>query len=105
MLPIELVSLADVVQAPNNTKIHTQAQIDSIKKLINGLVRRRYFYTTNFAVNHSDNEIAPYLALTELFDANITLLDTINNTLTPKVKISKYGKALGKFIADIKSKE
>ncbi len=80
-------------------------KIDSVRNLINGLIKRRYYYTTNFAVNHSDNEVAPYLALTELFDANIALLDTINNTLTPKVKASKYGKALEKFIAGIKSKE
>ncbi len=80
-------------------------KIDSVRNLINGLVKRRYYYTTNFAVNHPDNEIAPYLALTELFDANITLLDTINNTLTPKVKASKYGKKLEAFITDIKSKE
>jgi len=80
-------------------------KIDSVRNLINGLIKRRYYYTTNYAVNHPNNEIAPYLALTELFDANIALLDTINNTLTPKVKASKYGKALEKFIAGIKNKE
>jgi len=80
-------------------------KIDSIENSINTLIKRRYYYTTNFAVNHADNEVAAYLALTELFDANITLLDTVNNSLTPKVKTSKYGKALEKFIADIKSKE
>jgi len=80
-------------------------KIDSIENLINGLIKRKYYYTTNFAVNHADNEIAPYLALTELYDANITLLDTINSTLSPKVKASKYGKKLEAFIADIKSKE
>jgi hypothetical protein len=80
-------------------------KIDSVRNLINGLIKRRYYYTTNFAVNHPDNEVAPYIALTELFDANIALLDTINNTLTPKVKASKYGKKLEAFITDIKSKE
>jgi len=86
-------------------KSEDSLKIDSIKNLINGLIKRRYYYTTNFAVNHADNEIAPYLALTELYDANITLLDTINNTLTPKVKASKYGKKLEEFITDIKSKD
>ena len=80
-------------------------QIDSIQNLINGLVKRRYYYTTNFAVGHADNEIAAYLALTELFDANIKLLDTVNKSLTKEVKASKYGKALDKFVADIKKKE
>ncbi len=79
--------------------------IDSIQSQINNLIKRKYFYTTNFAVVHSDNEIAPYLALTELYDANIALLDTVNNSLSTKVKESTYGKKLEKFITDIKSKE
>jgi len=79
--------------------------IDSIQSQINNLIKRKYFYTTNFAVIHSDNEIAPYLALTELYDANIALLDTVNNSLSTKVKESTYGKKLEKFITDIKSKE
>ncbi len=79
--------------------------IDSIQSQINNLIKRKYYYTTNFAVIHSDNEIAPYLALTELYDANIALLDTVNNSLSTKVKESTYGKKLEKFITDIKSKE
>lgn len=86
-------------------KLGDSIKIDSIRNLIDGLVRRKYYYTTNFAVNHPDNEIAPYLALTELYNANITLLDTINNTLTPKIKASIYGKKLERFISDIKRKE
>ncbi|MDX5586343.1 MAG: DUF4369 domain-containing protein [Aureibaculum sp.] len=79
--------------------------IDSIQSQINNLIKRKYFYTANFAVIHSDNEIAPYLALTELYDANIALLDTINNSLSPKIRDSKYGKKLESFITEIKSKE
>jgi len=79
--------------------------IDSIQSQINNLIKRKYFYTANFAVIHSDNEIAPYLALTELFNANIALLDTVNNSLSANVKESTYGKKLEKFITDIKSKE
>jgi len=96
----------DLIKADFEVKaLGDSIKIDSVGNLINGLIKRRYYYTTNFAVNHSDNEVAPYLALTELFDANIALLDTVNNTLTSKVKASKYGLALEKFIADIKSKE
>jgi len=79
--------------------------IDSVQIQINNLIKRKYFYTANFAVIHSDNEIAPYLALTELYDANIALLDTINNSLSPKIRDSKYGKKLESFITEIKSKE
>jgi len=45
------------------------------------------------------------LALTELFDTNIKLLDTIQKSMTPEVKASIYGLKFDKFIADIRSKE
>jgi len=32
-------------------------------------------------------------------------LDTINNSLSPEIKKSKYGKKLDEFITEIKSKE
>jgi len=96
----------DLIKADFETKkFGDSVKIDSIENLINGLIKRRYYYTTNFAIIHADNEVAPYLALTELFDANIKLLDTVNNSLTPKIKASKYGKELENFIAEIKSKE
>ncbi|MEZ4793200.1 MAG: DUF4369 domain-containing protein [Gelidibacter sp.] len=70
---------------------------ESINKF-NGLVKRKYLYTINFAINNKDNEIAPYLVLSEIYDANIKFLDTVNNSLTPEVKASKYGKELQAFI-------
>lgn len=78
------------------------------KKIIderNNLLKRKYLYTVNFAINNKDSEVSPYLALTEIYNANIKLLDTINNSLTPKVKASKYGKELQIFIDEIKVEE
>ncbi|MDD3722182.1 MAG: DUF4369 domain-containing protein [Lutibacter sp.] len=83
-------------------KINDTAQVSKIAKEEASLIRRKYLYTTNFAVMHAENEVAPYLALTELYDANIKLLDTINNSLSQKVKTSKYGLELDKFIKGIK---
>jgi len=71
----------------------------------NNLLKRKYYFTTNFAVNHGESEVAPYIALTELYDANIKLLDTINNSLSDKVKKSKYGLELNEFIKNIKKTE
>ncbi|WP_372756182.1 DUF4369 domain-containing protein [Mariniflexile sp.] len=68
-------------------------------------IKRRYLFTVNFALNHKDSEVAPYLAMTEIYDANIKLLDTINKSLTPKVKASKYGKELQEYIDKIKDSE
>ncbi|SEA66535.1 DUF4369 domain-containing protein [Bizionia paragorgiae] len=69
------------------------------------LQKKKYLYTTNFALNNKNSEIAPYLALTELYDANIKLLDTINNVLTKEVKSSLYGKNLQQLIEIIKTEE
>jgi|SRR5690606_20700683 hypothetical protein len=68
-------------------------------------LKRRYLYTVNFAINNKDSEVAPYLALTEIYNAKINFLDTINNSLTPKVKASKYGRELQKFVDQIKLEE
>jgi hypothetical protein len=94
-----------VVEKFEAQKINDTAQIIKIAKEEASLIRRKYLYTTNFAVIHAENEVAPYLALTELYDANIKLLDTINNSLSQKVKTSKYGLELDKFINGIKAKE
>ena len=67
------------------------------------LIKRKYLYTVNFAINNRDSEVAPYLVLSEIYDANVKYLDTVNNSLTPEVKASKYGKELQAFIDGIKS--
>lgn len=87
-------------QATKNTKA-----ADSLVKEYERMVRKRFLFTTNFAISNKDFEAAPYIALSELFDANIYLLDTINNSLTSKIKKSTYGKQLQKFITDVKTKE
>ncbi len=94
-----------VVKKFEAQKNNDTAQILKIAKEEASLLRRKYFYTTNFAVMHAENEVAPYLALTELYDANIKLLDTVNNSLSKKVKTSKYGLELDKFIKEIKTAE
>ena len=47
--------------------------------------------------------MAPLIALTELNYANLKLLDTVNNSLSKKIKKSKYGIELEKFIQRIKN--
>ncbi|MFY0715106.1 DUF4369 domain-containing protein [Seonamhaeicola sp. NFXS20] len=81
------------------------AKINKIKKDYDNSIKRKYLYTVNFALNNKDSEVAPYLALTEIYNAKLNFLDTINKSLTPKVKASKYGKELDEFIKQIKAKE
>lgn len=83
-------------------KIGDTVKLSKIEKENNSLLKRKYLFATNFAINNKDSEVAPYLALTEIYNAHINLLDTINNSLTPKVKASKYGKELQSFIDEIK---
>ena len=66
-------------------------RVDTLEKKIASLLKRRYLYTINFAAQNPDQNLAPYLAITEVYDANLTLLDSIANKLTNKVKASKYG--------------
>jgi hypothetical protein len=82
--------------------------VDSIEKVktdFDRMIRRKYLFTTNFALTNSGSEAAPYIALTELYDANIKLLDTINKSLSEKVKNSTYGKRLDAYITEIQNKE
>lgn len=76
-----------------------------IDKKYSSLLKRKYLYTVNFAINNKDLEIAPYLALSEVFDANIKYLDTIYNSLAPKVKKSDYGKQLKDFLKERRKEE
>ncbi len=86
-------------------KMGDTAKIKSIQKKYDHLLKRKYLFSVNFAINNKDSEVAPYIALNEIYNANINLLDTINNSLTPNVKASKYGKELQRFIENIKTTE
>lgn len=96
----------------NLIKAHFEAQkngdstkFKNLQKESDNLLKRRYLYTVNFALNHKDSEVAPYLALTEIYNAQVKYLDTISTSLSPEIKASKYGKELQSFIASIKSTE
>ncbi len=68
-------------------------------------IKRKYLYATNFAINNKDHEIAPYIALSEIYDINIKYLDTIQKSMSPKVAQSLYGKKLTEYIASIKKQQ
>ncbi len=69
------------------------------------LVKQKYLYTINFAIYNKKFEVAPYITLSEVYDANIKYLDTVAKSLSPKVKKSLYGKQLIEYIKDRKTKE
>lgn len=96
----------DLIKAEFDAKkVNNTVKMDSVQNLLENLTKSRYRYTVNFAINNGDAEVAPYLALTELYNANVVWLDSLNNSLSKDVSASKYGEKLKEFIADIKSKE
>lgn len=69
------------------------------------LLKNKLRYAASFTMRNLDSEVAPFIVLTELGDAHITLLDTLNNSLTKSIQASKYGIALDTYIKSIKASE
>ena len=86
-------------------KAKDEKLIDKLEKDYQRLVRRRVLYTTNFALTNADTEVAPYIALTEMYDASLKMLDTVNNSLSPEIKASDYGKRFQEYLNNIKRNE
>ncbi len=96
----------DLVQKELKNKISKNpTTTEDIANKRDKLTIRKYLYTANFALVNKKYEVAPYIALTEIPDANLKLLDTIQKTLAPKVAQSKYGKRLKEWIKERKSTE
>ena len=96
----------DLIEAHFNAqKDQNDSLINAIKKKQDALIANRYFTCVNFALNNKHLEIAPYLALSEISDANLKYLDTIYNSLTAKIKGTKYGKTLDQLIKERRAQE
>ena len=83
-------------------KTNNDSLIKDIDYKRRSLLANKAFATINFAMNHNDREVAPYLVLSEAFNLNVKYLDTVYNSLQPKIKDSKYGKDLESFIIERK---
>jgi hypothetical protein len=76
--------------------------IASIEEKSSVITKRKYLYAINFAVTNKDYEVAPYIALSEINDATVKYLDTIQKSMSPKVAKSRYGVMLTKYVGEIK---
>lgn len=81
------------------------SDVPAIEQKIQDNLKRKYLYAINFAITNKEFDVAPYIALSEISNANVKYLDTINNSLSDKVAKAKYGKLLSKHIADVKQAE
>lgn len=78
-------------------------QLDSLQRQSDRNTQRGYLFAINFALNNKDSYVAPYIAVSEIANANVKYLDSINNSLTPEVAGSKYGRLLDEHIAALKN--
>ena len=92
---LDLLEIFYKAQIENN-----QAKIDSVNTQIENLIKRKYLYTLNFATNNSEFEISPYLAVSQIANANQEFLIKLYDTLPEKIKNSKYGKILQTLTLD-----
>ena len=92
---LDLLEIFYKAQIENN-----QAKIDSVNTQIENLIKRKYLYTLNFATNNSEFEVSPYLAVSQIADANQEFLLKLYDTLPEKIKNSKYGKILQTLTLD-----
>ena len=91
--------LHDLLQLDmDNFKAGKETNSPDITEKRNLVLKKKYLAAINFAVNHKEYEIAPFVALSEISDANIKYLDTISKSLSPKISASKYGKMLADYI-------
>ncbi len=86
-------------------KTKNEAELAKIQTEQDNILKRKYLYTTNFAVNHADYDVAPYVAVAEIYDINLKYLDTIQKSMTPKIAKSLYGKKLNELITERKKLE
>ena len=89
----------------NAVKSQNTKAVDSLTAKQDSNIKRKYLFATNFALNHRDFEVAPYIALSEIYDINVKYLDTIQKAMSPKVAKSLYGKKLTQYVASIKNEK
>tara|TARA_B110000459_G_C16468815_1_gene428731 strand:- start:138 stop:758 length:621 start_codon:yes stop_codon:yes gene_type:complete len=91
----------DLLEIFYNAQItDNQKRIDSVNERLENLIKRKYLYSLNFSITNSQNEISPYIAVSQIPDANKDLLRKVYDTLPENIKVSKYGKVLMELSLD-----
>ncbi len=82
-------------------EVNNQVDEDSLARIdetLFSLNKRQFLYNANFALRHSDFEIAPYIAITDLKESK-KIMDTIYKSLSDGVKKSKYAEELKRLLS------
>lgn len=94
------ITVADMKAKLKNTSL-PEAEVEKY----NAILKSRYLFTTNFAVNNKDHEVAPYVIITETPDLGLTFMKQVIDAMSPKVANSKYGKILKQLYEERKKTE
>jgi hypothetical protein len=94
-----------IEQKFNAIKNNNLKAVDSLNASQESNIKRKYLFATNFALNNRDYEVAPYIALSDIYDINVKYLDTIQKAMSPKVAKSLYGKKLTEYVAKVKAQK
>ena len=87
----------------DNKEDVTAEEIEKLNTDYDKYLRKKVLYAINYSNRFPDKEVAPYILLTDAFDANPILLDSSYQKMTKKIQTSRYGKQLSELIK--KSKE
>ena len=79
------------IGADENKSVEERAA--DLKKANESILKRKYLFALNFAMNNADKEVAAYIGAYEVGGAVPLFLDSLYNKLSPEVKFSKYGLA------------
>ena len=82
-------------------EVNNQVDEDSLSKIDEMLIslnKRQFLYNANFALRHSDFEVSPYIAITDLKESK-KIMDTIYKSLSDDIKKSKYAENLKKLLS------
>lgn len=91
--------IKDILLAQKN---NLTAKVDSLETVLSRSTRMSYLNAVNFVLKNNKNQVAPYIALTDIAPANSRYLDTIYNNFSPEIAQSKYGVILQNYLELVK---
>ncbi len=94
----QLDFLAEQITADPERKEMLQKQLDL-------LIKRKYFYSINFALTNKDLAVSPYVILSEAYDANLKYLDSVYKAYSDDMKASLYGRQFNELLLERKIEE
>jgi hypothetical protein len=87
----------------NQQENASQTDIEKLDADYDKYLKKSVLYALNYAERFKDKEVAPYIILTDAFDANPKLLEQVFNKMPKKIQSSRYGKQLSGLIETSKN--